>query len=77
MCKRSKHPQTTGINTKFSEGTYWDTRYQNYLHKRTSATQELDWNVISEYHTDMIRKLQGCAENEVKITLLKRNSQTL
>ncbi|KAI9266465.1 hypothetical protein BDA99DRAFT_22532 [Phascolomyces articulosus] len=64
LCKSCNHPQATEKNTMFTANSYWRDVYDNYLHRRTSETRNIDWDRISEYHTNVIRGLQGRTHNE-------------
>ena len=48
----------------FTANSYWRDVYDNYLCRRTSETQSIDWDRISEYHTNAIKGLQGRTQNE-------------
>ena len=48
----------------FTANSYWRDVYDNYLYRRTSKTQSIDWDRISEYHTNAIKGLQGRTQNE-------------
>ncbi|KAI9273131.1 hypothetical protein BDA99DRAFT_500166 [Phascolomyces articulosus] len=64
MSTRSGYAQATNKETNLAIGTHWNKIYLDYLLRRTTKTQFIDWDSISSHYTDTIHKLQNRVQDD-------------